>query len=41
MDSNTTYYFRKHFNVADINTINYLKLDLVRDDGAVIYINGT
>ncbi|MCB0502945.1 MAG: cadherin-like domain-containing protein, partial [Bacteroidetes bacterium] len=35
-----TYYFRKHFNVVDAGTINYLKLDLVRDDGAVVYING-
>jgi hypothetical protein len=35
-----TYYFRKHFNVADVTAINYLRLGLVKDDGAAIYING-
>jgi hypothetical protein len=35
-----TYYFRKHFTVADVTAINYLRLGLVKDDGAAIYING-
>lgn len=36
-----TYYFRKEFNVADVSAINYLLLNLRRDDGAAVYINGT
>ncbi|MEP7265653.1 MAG: metallophosphoesterase [Bacteroidota bacterium] len=35
-----TTYFRKTFNVTDPTLYNNLKLQLVRDDGAVIYING-
>jgi VCBS repeat-containing protein len=35
-----TTYFRKSFNVADTAGISGLKLQLKRDDGAVIYING-
>ncbi|MEZ5007125.1 MAG: metallophosphoesterase [Chitinophagales bacterium] len=36
-----TYYFRKHFNIADASAIDGLTVDVVRDDGAIIYINGT
>ena len=35
------YYFRKTFTVADPNANTGLKLSLLRDDGAVVYINGT
>ncbi len=36
-----TYYFRKSFTVADPSTITALTLNIKRDDGAVIYLNGT
>ncbi len=36
-----TTYFRKTFNVIDKSTISGLELNLLRDDGAVVYINGT
>ncbi len=36
----TTTYFRHSFNVPDDVTFNNLALRLVRDDGAVIYLNG-
>jgi hypothetical protein len=36
-----TYYFRKTFFIADSLDINLLMLGLLRDDGAVVYINGT
>ena len=35
-----TTYFRKTFNVIDKSTITGLELSLIRDDGAVVYING-
>lgn len=35
-----TYYFRKEFTVADPKTIPDLHLELLRDDGAVVYLNG-
>ncbi len=35
-----TYYFRKTFNVTNPATLNGLNINLLRDDGAVIYING-
>jgi len=35
-----TYYFRKRFNVDNPARQNWLKLYLLRDDGAVVYING-
>lgn len=40
--NNDTYtaYFRKTFNVADSSLFEVLKLDLVYDDGAVVYLNG-
>ncbi|MFB3895372.1 MAG: PKD domain-containing protein [bacterium] len=37
----TTYYFRKTFTVSNSSGYNYLLLSVLRDDGAVIYINGT
>jgi hypothetical protein len=43
-DANNKYittYFRKTFNVADRNAITALNLRLLRDDGAVVYLNGT
>ena len=36
-----TTYFRRSFNVADAATVSEIALNLLRDDGAVIYINGT
>ena len=36
-----TTYFRRTFTVADAASVNALLLRLVRDDGAVVYINGT
>lgn len=36
-----TYYFRKQFNVADIAALpDSLDLNILRDDGAVVFING-
>lgn len=35
-----TYYFRTHVNLAAGNPVQALSLDLKRDDGAVVYING-
>jgi len=35
-----TYYFRQTFDVSDPAAIQRLELNLVRDDGAVIYLNG-
>jgi hypothetical protein len=34
-------YFRKSFNVANPAAITSLTLGLVRDDGAIVYLNGT
>lgn len=36
-----TSYFRKTFTVADITGISGLTLNLLRDDGAVVYLNGS
>lgn len=36
-----TTYFRKTFDVADASSITFLNLNLLRDDGAVVYLNGT
>ena len=36
-----TYYFRKSLNITDPDAENGLKISLLRDDGAVVYINGT
>jgi titin len=35
-----TYYFRKAFNVTDPSAFSALMLRLLRDDGAVVYLNG-
>jgi len=35
-----TYYFRKSFNIADLGQVQALAVKLLRDDGAVVYING-
>lgn len=35
-----TYYFRKEFSLSSIDSESLLNLNLVYDDGAVIYING-
>ena len=35
-----TTYFRHSFNVADLSNVNSASLNLMRDDGAVIYLNG-
>jgi len=36
-----TTYFRKTFNVTGLNTFNSFTLNIIRDDGVVVYINGT
>jgi len=36
-----TTYFRQSFNVADASAVAALALEIVRDDGAVVYLNGT
>jgi hypothetical protein len=36
-----TTYFRRHFQVADPSKLSSLTLNLLRDDGAVVYLNGT
>jgi len=36
----TTTYFRKTFNVQNVTNIVDLQLNILRDDGAVIYLNG-
>src|SRR6185369_4723161 len=36
-----TTYFRKSFSVADASKVTALSLKLLRDDGAVVYVNGT
>ena len=36
-----TTYFRRTFTVSDPASIAALTLHLVRDDGAVVYLNGT
>jgi Calcineurin-like phosphoesterase/Purple acid Phosphatase, N-terminal domain len=35
-----TSYFRHSFSVANPGAINFLSLGLIRDDGAVVYLNG-
>jgi trimeric autotransporter adhesin len=36
-----TTYFRRQFNVADPSQVSALNMQLLRDDGAVVYLNGT
>lgn len=40
-DNIITTYFRRSFDVADASLITDLTLTLLRDDGAVVYLNGT
>lgn len=40
IQKNITTFFRKSFNVANPEKFNALRLRLVRDDGAVVYLNG-
>lgn len=41
-DKYITYYFRKRVNVADLSTLSdSIILNLKRDDGAIVYVNGT
>jgi len=40
-DKYATTYFRRRFNASDVDEIVELTLGLVRDDGAVVYLNGT
>lgn len=43
-DANNKYittYFRKAFNITGLNTLNSITLNVIRDDGIVIYVNGT
>lgn len=35
-----TYYFRKTFNIADASQLLSLSCEILRDDGAIIYLNG-
>ena len=35
-----SYYFRQSFDVSDPNGMRGLELNLVRDDGAIVYLNG-
>jgi serine protease AprX len=35
-----TVYFRRSFHVADLSPLDDIRLGLLRDDGAVVYING-
>ena len=36
-----TTYFRHTFTVADPSTVSQLALNILRDDGAIVYLNGT
>ncbi|MDP8207745.1 MAG: CotH kinase family protein [Candidatus Electryonea clarkiae] len=40
-DKFTTTYFRKSFQLTDNNQFDVLKIRLLRDDGAVLYLNGS
>ena len=40
-NSITTFYFRRAFNVTDPATFANLSMWMLRDDGAVVYLNGT
>ena len=37
----TTFYFRHEFSVDDVESIVGLEVELRRDDGAIVYLNGT
>ncbi len=40
-DRYITYYFRHSFNVATPSTLTNFVLNVLRDDGAIVYLNGT
>ena len=40
-NKNTTYYLRHTFNVADSSIYDSLVFDVMRDDGVIVYVNGT
>ncbi len=40
-NKNITTYFRHTFDIVDLSKINSLTLKLLRDDGAIVYLNGT
>lgn len=37
---NITTYFRRHVSVQDVASLSKMRVGLVRDDGAVLYVNG-
>jgi len=39
--THNTIYFRRHFTLNSVNRGDRLLLELLRDDGAVVYLNGT
>nr|ADI22802.1 hypothetical protein [uncultured Oceanospirillales bacterium HF0500_29K23]ADI23150.1 hypothetical protein [uncultured gamma proteobacterium HF0770_11A05] len=39
--THNTIYFRRHFTLKSVNRGDRLLLELLRDDGAVVYLNGT
>jgi hypothetical protein len=39
--SQATFYFRKQFTIEELSGISAIDIKLIRDDGAVVYINGT
>jgi len=39
-DKHITYYFRKEFYLQDLSEFSSVRLGLLRDDGAAIYVNG-
>lgn len=40
-DRHITSYFRRVFSVYDVGAVSSLELELLRDDGAVVYVNNT
>ncbi len=40
IQKNITTYFRTVLNVTDVNEFTSLTMDLIRDDGAIVYLNG-
>lgn len=41
IDKNATTYFRTSFDVEDASRIESLQIELLRDDGAAVYLNGS
>ncbi|MFC1762112.1 lamin tail domain-containing protein [Planctomycetota bacterium] len=40
-DKHRTTYFRKFFHIDTLPSLDFLTLNILRDDGAVVYLNGT